>query len=234
MDNFDIECMQEALALAKLGWGHTNPNPMVGALVVSPDHKIIGRGYHVRPGEAHAEVNAIQDALRHHGSCKGCTIYVTLEPCCTTGRTPPCTDAIIKNGFARVVTGALDPNPKHAGKGIEILKKYNVNGVHDALIAISYTGSNIMNVKTSGLDIRDAEPYMVRAYFNNLTSSILTMMAYANYYFETRDYRSGREAHLYLAEMLQNMKIKKDAVAYVDKIIALSSYGCASFSQYLQ
>lgn len=119
-------------------------------------------------------------------------------------------------------------------KGIEILKKYNVNGVHDALIAISYTGSNIMNVKTSGLDIRDAEPYMVRAYFNNLTSSILTMMAYANYYFETRDYRSGREAHLYLAEMLQNMKIKKDAVAYVDKIIALSYYGCASFSQYLQ
>ncbi len=118
-------------------------------------------------------------------------------------------------------------------KGIEILKKYNVNGVHDALIAISYTGSDIMHIKTPELDIRNAEPYITRAYLNNLTSSVLTMMAYANYYFEIKDYRSGREAHLYLAEMLQNMKIEKNSVAYVDKIIALSYYGCASFSQHL-
>ncbi|MBE6384595.1 MAG: bifunctional diaminohydroxyphosphoribosylaminopyrimidine deaminase/5-amino-6-(5-phosphoribosylamino)uracil reductase RibD [Lentisphaerae bacterium] len=129
MENFDTACMQEALALAKLGWGHTNPNPMVGAVVVSPDKKIIGRGYHVRAGEAHAEVNAVQDALRHYGSCKNCTIYVTLEPCCTTGRTPPCTQLIIDNGIAKVVTGALDPNPKHAGKGIEILEKAGISCV---------------------------------------------------------------------------------------------------------
>lgn len=114
--------MNEALALAKLGWGRTNPNPMVGAVVVSPEGRIIGRGYHVRAGEAHAEVNAIQDALRHAGSCQECTIYVTLEPCSTTGRTPPCTKAIIENGFKRVVIGALDPNPRHAGKGVEILE----------------------------------------------------------------------------------------------------------------
>lgn len=126
MENFDISCMQEALALAKLGWGHTNPNPMVGALVVSPENKIIGRGYHVRAGEAHAEVNAIQDALRHYGSCKGCSIYVTLEPCCTTGRTPPCTSAIIENGIVRVVIGALDPNPRHAGKGVEVLEEAGI------------------------------------------------------------------------------------------------------------
>ena len=69
MENFDTACMQEALALAKLGWGHTNPNPMVGAVVVSPDKKIIGRGYHVRAGEAHAEVNAVQEALLHYGRC---------------------------------------------------------------------------------------------------------------------------------------------------------------------
>ena len=93
MENFDTTCMKEALALAQLGWGHTNPNPMVGAVVTDASGKIIGRGYHARVGTPHAEVNAIQDALRHYGSCAGGTIYVTLEPCCTTGRTPPCTRA---------------------------------------------------------------------------------------------------------------------------------------------
>ena len=129
MENFDQACMSEALALAKLGWGRTNPNPMVGAVVVSPDKKIIGRGYHVRAGEAHAEVNAIQDALRHAGSCRGCTIYVTLEPCCTTGRTPPCTRALIENGISCAVIGALDPNPRHAGKGIEVLENAGIKCV---------------------------------------------------------------------------------------------------------
>ena len=118
--------MQEALGLARLGWGKTNPNPMVGAVVVNPEGRIIGRGYHVRAGQPHAEVNAIQDALRHYGSCQGCTIYVTLEPCCTTGRTPPCTQAIIDNGFACVVTGALDPNPKHAGRGVKVLQEAGI------------------------------------------------------------------------------------------------------------
>ena len=117
MDNFDISCMKEALALARMGWGHTNPNPMVGAVVVSPDMKIIGRGYHPRAGEAHAEVNAIRDALRHTGSCRGCTIYVTLEPCCTTGRTPPCTKAIIENGFSKVVVGPDGERSRGCGAG---------------------------------------------------------------------------------------------------------------------
>lgn len=121
--------MNEALALARLAWGHTNPNPMVGAVVTDPEGTIIGRGYHARAGEAHAEVNAIHDALRRRGSCKDCTIYVTLEPCCTTGRTPPCTQAIIDNGFKKVVVGALDPNPKHAGKGIRILEEKGIECV---------------------------------------------------------------------------------------------------------
>ena len=126
MENAHISFMQEALGLARLGWGKTNPNPMVGAVVVNPEGRIIGRGYHVRAGQPHAEVNAIQDALRHYGSCQGCTIYVTLEPCCTTGRTPPCTQAIIDNGFACVVTGALDPNPKHAGRGVKVLQEAGI------------------------------------------------------------------------------------------------------------
>ena len=129
MEKFDSNCMNEALALAKLGWGHTNPNPMVGAVVVSEEGKIIGRGYHAKAGGPHAEVNAIQDALRRCGSCENGTVYVTLEPCCTTGRTPPCTDAIIAAGLKRVVAGSLDPNPKHAGKGIEILEQHGIRCV---------------------------------------------------------------------------------------------------------
>ena len=129
MENFDTTCMKEALALAQLGWGHTNPNPMVGAVVTDASGKIIGRGYHARVGTAHAEVNAIQDALRRHGGCAGGTIYVNLEPCCTTGRTPPCTQAILDAGLKRVVSGALDPNPKHAGKGIELLRSRGVECV---------------------------------------------------------------------------------------------------------
>lgn len=129
MENFDTNCMMEALALAKMGWGRTNPNPMVGAVVVSPEGTIIGRGYHARAGEAHAEVNAVKEALRRRGSCQGCTVYVTLEPCCTTGRTPPCTQLLIDNGVSRVVVGALDPNPKHAGQGIEILERAGIECV---------------------------------------------------------------------------------------------------------
>ena len=121
--------MNEALALARMAWGRTNPNPMVGAVVVNPEGKIIGRGFHPRSGEAHAEVNAIRDALKRTVSCRGCTIYVTLEPCCTTGRTPPCTQAIIENGFSKVVIGALDPNPKHAGRGIKVLQDAGIKCV---------------------------------------------------------------------------------------------------------
>ena len=121
--------MNEAIALARMAWGRTNPNPMVGAVVVDPEGKIIGRGFHPRAGEAHAEVNAIRDALKRTGSCRGCTIYVTLEPCCTTGRTPPCTQAIIENGFSKVVVGALDPNPRHAGRGIKVLEAAGIKCV---------------------------------------------------------------------------------------------------------
>ncbi len=141
MENNDISCMQEALALARLGWGHTNPNPMVGAVVTDPEGKIIGRGFHARAGCPHAEVNAIRDALTHHGSCAGGTIYVTLEPCCTTGRTPPCTQAILDAGLKRVVSGALDANPKHAGRGIELLRDAGVECVtgvcHDECIELN-------------------------------------------------------------------------------------------------
>ena len=121
----DSEYMLEALALARMGWGLTNPNPMVGAVIVRDD-AIIGRGFHRKAGEAHAEINAISDAVRHGHDTKGATLYVTLEPCSTFGRTPPCTDAIISAGISRVVIGSMDPNPKHAGKAQEILESAGI------------------------------------------------------------------------------------------------------------
>ncbi len=113
--------MREAIGLARMGWGLTSPNPMVGAVIVR-DGEVIGRGYHFKAGEAHAEINALADAARHGSELKNATLYVTLEPCCTTGRTPPCTDAIIAAGIGRVVIGSLDPNPNHTGRGVELLE----------------------------------------------------------------------------------------------------------------
>ncbi len=110
--------MRRALDLARNGLGTTHPNPMVGALVVAGG-EIVGEGWHEKAGGPHAEVNALAAAGE---KARGATLYVTLEPCCTTGRTPPCTDAIRRAGIARVVAGARDPNPLHAGRGYEILR----------------------------------------------------------------------------------------------------------------
>jgi len=113
--------MRQALALARLGLGATSPNPMVGAVLVKND-KVIGRGWHRRAGEPHAEIEAIRDAEKRDDAIKGAILFVTLEPCCTHGRTPPCTEAIISAGIKRVVAGATDPNPSHRGKGFKILE----------------------------------------------------------------------------------------------------------------
>ncbi len=119
------EYMRLALRLARRGYGNTSPNPMVGALVVK-GKQIIGRGWHHRAGEPHGEIEAIRDAIKRGNRAKGATLYVTLEPCSTHGRTPPCTDAIIAAGIKRVVVGTTDPNPQHAGKGFEILRRAGI------------------------------------------------------------------------------------------------------------
>jgi diaminohydroxyphosphoribosylaminopyrimidine deaminase / 5-amino-6-(5-phosphoribosylamino)uracil reductase len=111
--------MRLALRLARRGLGQTSPNPMVGA-VLSRNGRIIGRGWHRRAGAPHAEIEALRDA---RGEVKGATLHVTLEPCSTHGRTPPCTDAIIAAGIGRVVAAARDPNPAHRGRGFEILRR---------------------------------------------------------------------------------------------------------------
>src|SRR5436190_7323412 len=104
--------MRLALALARRGYGTTSPNPMVGALLVKAG-RIVGRGWHHRAGEPHAEIEAIRDAHKRGTDAKGATLYVTMEPCSTFGRTPPCTDAIIAAGIRQVIVAAIDPNPAH-------------------------------------------------------------------------------------------------------------------------
>ena len=121
----DLQSMRLALRLARRGYGTTSPNPMVGAVLVKGG-KIIGRGWHHLAGCPHAEIEALRDAQRRGHSAKGATLYVTLEPCCTHGRTPPCTEANIAAGIKRVVVGATDPNPRHAGKGFKILKRAGI------------------------------------------------------------------------------------------------------------
>lgn len=118
----DENYMKIAIELAKKGRGWVNPNPMVGAVIVK-NNEIIGTGYHKKCGELHAERNAIASCTK---SPKGSTMYVTLEPCCHWGRTPPCTEAIIQNEISRVIIGTKDPNALVSGKGIDILKKHGI------------------------------------------------------------------------------------------------------------
>ena len=128
----DAQHMRLSLRLARRGYGATSPNPMVGALLLKGG-KILGRGWHHRAGEPHAEIEALRDAQKLGHSPRGATLYVTLEPCCTHGRTPPCTDAIIAAGIKRVVVGATDPNPHHAGRGFAILQSAGLKVVQGIL-----------------------------------------------------------------------------------------------------
>ena len=145
--------MRRAIELAWRGWGWTNPNPLVGCVLVR-DGRIIGEGWHERCGQAHAERNALADCARRaadgvaeadrtdadaadpaRGLARGATAYVTLEPCCHTGKQPPCTEALIAAGVARVVVGSRDPNPLVAGKGSAQLREAGIRVDEDALRA---------------------------------------------------------------------------------------------------
>ena len=128
----DAQFLRLALRLARRATGATSPNPLVGAVLVQGG-QIIGRGWHRRAGLPHAEIEALRDAQKRGHNPKGATLYVTLEPCCTHGRTPPCTEAIIAAGIQRVVIGATDPNPHHAGKGFKILQRAGIEVVHGTL-----------------------------------------------------------------------------------------------------
>lgn len=143
LDTQDRVHLERALSLAEEARGRTTPNPLVGAVIVK-EGRILGEGYHEGPWRDHAEIAAMKDALAHASTpptsspactvpagayreaCEGATLYVTLEPCCTYGRTPPCTAALIEAGFSRVVVGALDPSPSVNGRGIALLREAGV------------------------------------------------------------------------------------------------------------
>ena len=144
----DAVFLERAIALAEKGLGRTSPNPLVGAVIVK-DGRLIGEGFHAGPWQDHAEVDAIKDAVGRMGEERGdpgtdapaagsaqtassskvltgTTMYVTLEPCCTYGRTPPCTSALIAAGLGRAVVGAVDPSPDINGRGLELLRAAGV------------------------------------------------------------------------------------------------------------
>ncbi|SDB33279.1 bifunctional diaminohydroxyphosphoribosylaminopyrimidine deaminase/5-amino-6-(5-phosphoribosylamino)uracil reductase RibD [Eubacterium oxidoreducens] len=116
------EYMARALELARQGMGHTSPNPMVGCVVVK-DGRIVSEGYHERYGEYHAERNAL---LHCEEDVTGAELYVTLEPCCHQGKTPPCTDIIMERKIGKVYVGSMDPNPLVGGKGVQLLRDHGI------------------------------------------------------------------------------------------------------------
>ena len=121
--------MARVLNLAKLGVGYTNPNPLVGAVIVK-NGKIIGEGYHKKYGEPHAEINAFNNATE---DVTGATMYINLEPCSHFGKTPPCAQTIVKKGIKKVVISMKDPNPLVAGNGIKILKENGIEVITGVL-----------------------------------------------------------------------------------------------------
>lgn len=120
----DLRFMREALSLAQKGVGKTKPNPAVGCVIVK-NYRIIGCGWHRQAGQPHAEIEALR-SLKNPAHARGATVYVTLEPCSTHGRTPPCTSALVAAGIARIVIGAIDPNPRHRGRGLKLLQKSGI------------------------------------------------------------------------------------------------------------
>ena len=124
--------MMQCIELAKKGAGYVSPNPVVGCVIVK-DGKIAAEGYHKCFGEAHAEINAINSALKKGLNLKGSSLYVNLEPCYHHGKTPPCVDKIIERRFSKVIIGARDPNPLVRGKSIKKLKRNGIEVISGVL-----------------------------------------------------------------------------------------------------
>jgi len=164
--------MRRALKLAKKGDGRTSPNPMVGAVIVK-DGRIIGEGYHACCGENHAEINAIEGSVE---TISGTDFYVTLEPCTHHGKTPPCVDALIKHKPARVVIGAMDPNPLVAGQGIALLQRQGI----ETRVGVLEGECKILNEKffkfmTTGL------PFITLKYAQTLDGRIATATGHSRW-----------------------------------------------------
>lgn len=157
--------MRRALRLARRGQGRVEPNPMVGCVLVRGG-RVIGEGYHRRFGGPHAEVEALR---RCSGSPRGATAYVTLEPCCYYGKTPPCTDALLQAGVARVVAAVEDPNPRVAGKGLQQLRSAGVR-VEVGLLREAATALNAPFFKL----VQQRRPWVILKWAQSLDGKIAT------------------------------------------------------------
>lgn len=164
----DESYMARALELAKRGSGWVNPNPLVGAVIVR-DERIIGEGWHQAFGEPHAERQALTDCRQRGEDPHDATIYVTLEPCCHTGKTPPCTEALIEAGIARVVVGAQDPNPRVSGGGVAQLKEAGIE-VEQGVLKAECEELN----KPFFHYIKTGKPYVTLKYAMTLDGKIAT------------------------------------------------------------
>lgn len=189
----DADYMRLALELAERGIGWTAPNPMVGAVIVR-DGQIIGQGWHVRYGELHAERHALKNCK---ADPRGATMYVTLEPCCHQGKQPPCTDAILEAGIARVVVGSGDPNPLVAGKGIDILRQHGV-AVETGVLQTECDALNRIFFHF----IQTGRPYVVMKYAMTLDGKIATRTGASQWITgEAARQRVHQDRHRYTAIM---------------------------------
>ena len=151
--------MQRCLQLAQNGLGTTYPNPLVGSVIVSENDEILGEGWHKKSGEPHAEVNAVSDAEKKgydEDAFAKATLYVNLEPCSHTGKTPPCASMIVQKGFKKVVVGTLDPHDKVAGKGVALLKKAGI----EVLVGVLEKECNELNKRFFTFH-RKQRPYII-------------------------------------------------------------------------
>ena len=163
----DEDYMKIALDLAEKARGMTSPNPLVGCVIVNPEGKIIGQGYHHKAGQPHAEIMAMRDAGEER--VRNCTAYVTLEPCSHYGRTGPCCEALIKAGIKKVVAAADDPNPKVAGRGFSRLRAAGVDVVQYVLEKEALRQNEVfMHWMTSG------RPFVALKYAMTLDGKIAT------------------------------------------------------------
>ena len=161
----DVRYMRRALALAARGRGAVEPNPMVGCVIVKHG-RVIGEGYHRRFGGPHAEVEAL---ARCGVSARGATVYVTLEPCCYHGKTPPCTRALIEAGVARVVAGVADPNPRVAGGGLRALRSAGI----EARVGVLADEAVALNAPFFKL-VRCGRPWVILKWAQSLDGRIAT------------------------------------------------------------
>ncbi|MCP3927593.1 MAG: bifunctional diaminohydroxyphosphoribosylaminopyrimidine deaminase/5-amino-6-(5-phosphoribosylamino)uracil reductase RibD [Bacteroidetes bacterium] len=159
--------VQRCFDMAVLGVDKVSPNPMVGAILVHKN-RIIGEGYHEKFGQAHAEVNALRNVEASDKKyISSSTLYVSLEPCCIHGNTPPCTDLIIKNGIPEVVISCLDQTPKVAGEGVKKLKQSGIN-VFEGLL--KQKGERLSNIRNTF--VTEERPYIILKYAQSLDGFI--------------------------------------------------------------